>query len=204
MNQIKFQNLSIQSPESSTQSELHASTCVSLYQCVCVRLQPHLFAALLNEYKFYHRPPESEQNPTWSQKKPCAEPGEEHAEDLEASPLSLTASASPPAIISGCLCPQRMPCPQTPYQSASDTARDITVQSNFLWSNPCMLPSLAETERERQTERECVRERELRAGNPSRPEKVEWRERERQTKNERRNKQALKKSEQFQKRYIKF
>lgn len=132
-------------PESSVSWHLTTSACF----CKTTSLQlPRLFAAflmsttstmgLLGPSKTWH-----EDYQTLKQN--CVENDKVHTEDLKASSLSLTASANPPAI-STRLRPQQILCPTSPHQSAHDTVCDITVQSDFLWSNLYMLQSLTETE----------------------------------------------------------
>lgn len=89
--------------------------------------------------------------------------------------------------------PTAIAVPPSPHQSARHTACDITVQSNFLWSNPCMLPSLTETEGERKTDRKRLRERELSAGSRTRPEEVEWRETDKEREIQQTSQQSFKK-----------
>ncbi len=118
-----------------------------LYQCVCkTRTTP--LCCLFNEYKFYQRPPGPGQNPTWSQN---LTPGREACRRSEGI-TTVSHNFCQPS------CHLRLPEHPSPHQSARNTACDIRVQSNFLWSNPCMLPSLTQTESERKADRQRVRD----------------------------------------------
>lgn len=142
---------------------------------MCIRLGPHLFAAYLmstsstrglpGRSKTWHGASRRTRRRTYSG---------EHAEDLEASVLFLTASDKPPAI-SACLCPQQMLCPHP--STNQQATQPVTSQCSQISCDPiraCCRAVLRLRVKERQTEKEWARE--LRAGNLTRPEEVEWRE----------------------------
>lgn len=122
-----------------------------IYQCVCVRLGPHLFAAYLMSTSSTRGLPDQSKTQHGVR---ATKNEEEHSEDQDASLLSLSASDNPTAI-SACLCPQRMLCPLPPTNQQA--TQPVTSQCSQISCDPiraCCRALLRLRVKERQTERE--------------------------------------------------